>query len=86
MLTFLLAAFAASVSANNAVKLDYTLDRRVPLSDGGWALSGTTCPVGSSEFTYQSFQGCCPTTYRNQETACCPASPFFILVSILTAP
>ena len=84
MLAILLAAIAAFVSANDAVQLGNALDRRVPLSQGGWALAGTSCPGGSSVITYQSFQGCCPTTYQNQQIACCPASEFIIVALILS--
>ena len=80
MLAILLAAVAACVYANDAVQLG----KRVPLSQGGWALAESSCPGGTSVIIYQSFQGCCPTTYRNQETACCPASEFIIVALIPT--
>ena len=82
MLAILLAAVVASVSANDAV----ALGRRFPLSQGGFALAGSSCPPGSSEITYQNFQGCCPTTYRNQQVACCPNSECITLVPILPTP
>jgi len=70
--TLLVIALAAA-SVNGAVQIDDTLERRIVLGEGGWALSATSCPSGSSVITDNGFEGCCPTTYQHDGHACCPS-------------
>jgi len=69
----LLAIALATASVNGAVQIDDTLERRIVLGVGGWALSATSCPSGSSVIEDNGFQGCCPTTFQHDGHACCPS-------------